>query len=121
MFIQKMDEFEGASYLSVKSDGGKVVLGDDFTIDCKNLEDDTQKVVDVMADKDGNLSLDGDYRFAATVIIPPRTYHEEQDTEITTDPMTGDKYYGLKQVENPFNVDSVTVYLFPLEKVSANE
>lgn len=100
-----------------------ITFGDeDLTINLKNREKDEKVLIDVCADRDGELVIGAatGYKYVAQVEIPSREYAEEQVENLDYDPEAEEgssnaSEYITERQPVPFDIDNCTIYLFAID------
>lgn len=105
MNIMHMNEGAKAAF---ELDDCTLILGN-LLIDLGEEREDTERVLSVFTDGDGQLSFEGDV-YAAVIIIPPRRYVDEEITET----VGGEEVTQTVSVPQPCQAEAVTLQLWAL-------
>jgi hypothetical protein len=106
-------------------ENGSVLSHGEHTIDCARLQDDSQVIVDVCMDGNGDLTLGADgsaATYVANVIIPARQYQEQVVLDENDNPVPGDDgQEQIKRVALELDMGQVTGNLWTMPVLNKEE
>lgn len=106
MNVTHMNEGHKVAY---SLDGSILTIGESVVLNLDEEQEDVARAVSIFAGDDGTLSQDG-HNYAATIILPPRRYADEEVDEI----IDGEEVVQIVPVAQPLQVAAVTLQLWSI-------
>lgn len=111
------------THIEYETTAKSITFGDeDLTINLKNREKDEKVLIDICADRDGELVIGAatGYRYVAQVEIPAREYTEDEVENPDYDPEAEEgssnaSEYITERQPVPFNINNCTIYLWAID------